>query len=242
MIPCFENHWCVIILLSTIPLLWKVCFELLGCYRLVSCLLLEYVHLREYGYPTARSTYWISFLAYTWFILLFFYWWDIPIEDLMYFGLFALFSWNLTRGWLLQESQGIKFEIQFPSSTLIFILCLKLHFLRHWSQFRYEKSKIHLHDFGQVSNRQFYKILGRYSRSCTVVSIIGTLYSSCNWPSVFVSFYLWQIWRCESVYYCSPPGPSRNLLIIISFQCRRIYYYYLEGSLASCKYAVWSTQ
>ena len=43
------------------------------------------------GYPIALSTYWISFLAYTWFILLFFYWLDIPIEDLSYFGVFTLF-------------------------------------------------------------------------------------------------------------------------------------------------------
>ena len=56
MIQCFESHWCVIILLFTVALLLKACFELLGCYRLVSSLM-DYVRLREHGYPTARSIY-----------------------------------------------------------------------------------------------------------------------------------------------------------------------------------------
>ena len=102
---------------------FKVCFELIGCFHLVSSHLLEHVCLpeHEHGYPTARSTYRISFLADTWFILLFFYWLDIPIEDLSYFGESALFfikfNSRLT-AFIEGASRYIKFELQFPRSYL----------------------------------------------------------------------------------------------------------------------------
>ena len=101
MIQSFESYWCVIIPIYNT----SVVKDMIRTPRLPSfgeqSPLWNKLRLCEHGYPTARSTYWISFLAYTWFILLFFSWWDIPIGNLTYFGVFALFlSWHLTRGWL----------------------------------------------------------------------------------------------------------------------------------------------
>lgn len=158
MIQCFESHWCAIILLFTIPLSLKICFDLFR-------LLLSGEGMSFWN--TDIST-WTGFsnstldllnllfgvyMVYSFILLL------VGYPDLgpqVLWCVFTLPSLNLARCWLLtslavKESQGRYLSRRFHAQP---------HF-RAWS-FTFFKAlaavqvRQVLHDFEQMSNCQFY--------------------------------------------------------------------------------------